>query len=187
MCLGGCRINLGPKVSKKLLTDTKCACEQYTSLRKTSAHCSRPTIFLDFRRRNTWPRSTPATTWTANAPGGVESVSRARWVLSSTITLPSCIVERIAVATLSIPDWVDIAKRSARIGEKCAISAREILCHMGKITFLPDTSSASKPLSSSCGHSFLKKAWLSTTTPYRERARPCSVVRRRLSPSWRFS
>src|SRR5258708_2997746 len=76
------------------------------------------------------------------------------------------------------------ATRPDSIGEFVRTSSAVMLCHIGRITLVPAISLLISPSSSFCGHSLEKKCLLNTTIPYRDCAKPSSILLRRLSPSF---
>jgi len=87
--------------------------------------------------------------------------------------------------TWSRPFDEEVASRSDNVGEYVRTVSASTLCQTGSITFCPATSLATNPSSSFWGHSLWRKLWLMTTMPYRDRERPRSIDRLRLSPTVR--
>ena len=107
--------------------------------------------------------------WVQYSSGSRQSAVDARLAgasedsVGATGVAPGRTTFRILLTTESMPSVERAATRPAKMGEKRPTSSCATSCQIGRMTFLPSTSRASKPSSSFCGHSFAKKAFETTS------------------------
>ena len=107
------------------------------------------------------------------------------WRIRNGSLATSFTVWRTCLTTWSRPSEVLTATLPARVGESFAISAKPMLCQIGRMTFHPrSVSTEVNPSNSSLVHFFLtlKNDGLRITIPKSVIDRPSSILARRLSP-----